>query len=289
MSAVTASSERRFAIVTDSTADLPTAIAADRAIAVVPLLVSFGDDSFEDGTISQPEFFKMMATSPALPTTSQPSVGAFSEVYEGMLAAHDEVISIHISSGLSGTVAAARQAADGFNGRVHVFDSLNLSGGLALQVLDAADAADSGLSAAEALKRLGETRKRTKMIVGLDSLENLARGGRIGKVSAFLGSLLDLKVTLTLDEDGRFTPVKRTRGEKAALAHTLDWIEQAMGGARSGRFAVGHAMTAERAGRIREAVKARFDATEVIMYEAGAVVATHTGTVWGLAVLPAST
>jgi DegV family protein with EDD domain len=279
---------RRFAIVTDSTSDLPPAIVAERGIAVVPLLVSFGEDSFADGTVTQAEFFKRMAASSALPTTSQPSVGAFVEAYEAALLLAEEVISIHISAGLSGTVAAARQAAERFEGRVHVFDSLNLSGGLALQVLDGCDAADAGLSAAEALTRLEATRSRAKMIVGLDSLENLARGGRIGKVSAFLGSLLDLKVTLTLDAEGKFTPVRRTRGEKAALVHTLDWIEEAMGGARRGTFAVGQAMTPERAGRIRDAITARFEAVDIIMYEAGSVVSTHTGTVWGVAVLPAS-
>ncbi len=278
----------RFTVVTDSTADIPATLVAERGIEVVPLLVTFGDESFADGTLTQPEFFARMAESSTLPTTSQPSVGAFTEAYERALAGAPEVISIHISSGLSGTIASARQAAEGFDGRVHIFDSRNLSGGLALQVLDAVSAADSGLTAEEALSRLERTRERAKMIVGLDSLDNLARGGRIGKVSALLGSLLDLKVTLTLDAEGTFTPVKRTHGEKAAVAHTLDWIEAAMGGARSGAFAVGHALSAERADRIRDALKARFDVTDIIMYEAGSVVSTHTGTVWGVAVLPAS-
>ena len=283
-----AGTERDFAIITDSTADLPVDVAVARSIDVVPLLVSFGDDSFPDGTLSQVQFFERMASSAKLPTTSQPSVGAFVEAYEKALRDAVEVISIHISSGLSGTVASARQAAERFAGKVHVFDSLNLSGGLALQVLDAADAADEGLSAGDTLARLEKTRDRAKMIVGLDSLDNLARGGRIGKVSAFLGSLLDLKVTLTLDAQGKFTPVKRTRGEKAALVHTLDWIEEAMGGTRAGRFAVGQAMSAERAGRIRDAIAQRFDAVEIMMYEAGSVVSTHTGSVWGVAVLPVS-
>ncbi len=280
--------ERRFAIITDSTADMPPDLAKRRGIEVVPLLVSFGADSFPDGTLTQQEFFERMAASPQLPTTSQPSVGAFVEVFERALARAGEVVSMHISSNLSGTVASARQAAERFGGRVHVFDSLTLSGGLALQVLDAADAADAGLSAEETLTRLQATRRRAKMIVGLDSLDNLARGGRIGKVSALLGSLLNLKVTLTLDEEGKFTPVKRTRGESAAIAHTLDWIEDAMGGTRSGTFAVGHAMSAERAVRIRDAIAARFDAIDIIMYEAGSVVSTHTGTAWGVAVLPVS-
>ncbi|KAF0208507.1 MAG: DegV family protein [Actinomycetota bacterium] len=281
------STDRTFAVVTDSTADIAPALASERGIEVVPLLVTFGDESLPDGVLTQPEFFARMAASPQLPTTSQPSVGAFVEAYERALATAPAVISLHISSALSGTMASARQAAEQFSGRVHVFDSLNLSWGLALQVLDAATAAVEGLSPAAALERLLKTRDRTKMIVGVDSLDNLARGGRIGKVSAFLGSLLDLKVTLTLDENGAFTPVKRTRGEKAAIAHTLEWVDQQMNGRRKGIFAVGHAMTEERAFRLRDALMARYDVTEMFVYEAGSVVAAHTGTVWGVALLPA--
>lgn len=280
------SADRSFAVVTDSTSDIAPALATERGIEVVPLLVTFGDESLPDGVLSQPEFFERMAASPQLPTTSQPSVGAFVAAYERALATAPTVISLHISSALSGTVASARQAAEQFAGRVHVFDSLNLSWGLALQVLDAAAAAVEGLSPAAALERLVRTRDRAKMIVGVDSLDNLARGGRIGKVSAFLGSLLNLKVTLTLDENGAFTPVKRTRGEKAAIAHTLEWVEQQMAGRRKGMFAVGHAMTEERALRLRDALLARYDVTEMHVYEAGSVVAAHTGTAWGVALLP---
>jgi DegV family protein with EDD domain len=280
------STESSFAVVTDSTADICPVLAAERGIEIVPLLVTFGDESFADGVLSQPEFFERMAASPRLPTTSQPSVGSFVAAYERALAAAPEVISLHISSALSGTLTSARQAAEQFAGRVHVFDSLNLSWGLALQALDAAAAATEGLATSVALERLERTRERVKMIVGVDSLDNLARGGRIGKVSAFLGSLLDLKVTLTLDESGAFTPVKRTRGEKAALAHTLEWVEQQMAGRSRGAFAVGHAMTEQRAFRLRDALLARYDATEMHVYEAGSVVAAHTGTVWSVALLP---
>lgn len=279
-------SQPRFAVVTDSTADITPELAAERGIIVVPLTVSFGDQSLPDGVLTQPEFFERMAAAPQLPTTSQPSVGAFEDAYERALTTAPAVISLHISSALSGTVGAARKAADRFPGRVHVFDSLNLSWGLALQVMDAVAAAREGLTPEAAMERLLHTRERAKMIVGLDSLENLLRGGRIGKVSAFLGSLLNLKVTLTLDEHGAFTPVKRSRGEKAALAHTLEWVDEQMAGRRKGMFAVGHAMTEERALRLRDALLARYDVTEMHVYEAGCVIAAHTGTVWGVSLLP---
>jgi DegV family protein with EDD domain len=273
--------------VTDSTSDIAPAVASKRGITVVPLQVTFGEESIADQVLTQEEFFSRMGAAPALPTTSQPSVGAFVETYERLLATADQVLSVHISDKLSGTVSAARQAAERFEGKVHVFDSLNLSGGLALQVYDAARSAVEGLDLTATVARLEKTRSRVKMIVGLDSLDNLARGGRIGKVSAFLGSMLNLKVTLTVDAEGSFQPVARTRGEKAALAHTLDWVDQQMGGARSAVFAVGHALSAERALRLRDSLMERYDVTEMHLYEAGSVISTHTGTGWGVALFPA--
>ncbi|MDP2400391.1 MAG: DegV family protein [Actinomycetota bacterium] len=281
------SSSRPFAVVTDSTSDIAPAVASERGITVVPLQVTFGEESIADQVLTQEEFFSRMAAAPALPTTSQPSVGAFVETYERLLATADQVLSVHISDKLSGTMSAARQAAERFEGKVHVFDSLNLSGGLALQVYDAARSAVEGLDLTETVARLEKTRSRVKMIVGLDSLDNLARGGRIGKVSALLGSMLNLKVTLTVDAEGSFQPVARSRGEKAALAHTLEWVDQQMGGARSAVFAVGHALSAERALRLRDSLMERYDVTEMHLYEAGSVISAHTGTGWGVALLPA--
>lgn len=275
-----------FSVVTDSTADISPEMAAERGIHVVPLSVTIDGVTLPDGTLTQSEFFDRMATAPKLPTTSQPSVGTFVDAYQRALEGAEQVISVHISNRLSGTVEAARQAAEQFGGRVHVFDSRNLSWGLGLQVIDAAHAAAEGLHVSEALERLQRMRERTKLIVGLDSLDNLAKGGRIGKVSAFLGSVLDLKVTLTVDSDGAFQPVGRSRGEKAALKHTLDWVAQQMGSARRGSFAVGFAMKSERAEWLREQIEERFEVAEMFVYSAGSVICAHTGTGWGVAVYP---
>lgn len=280
------SAVRSFAVVTDSTADIEPALAVERGIDVVPLTVSFGADSMPDGTLTQQEFFARMESAPALPTTSQPSPGAFVAAYERALETAESVVSVHISHKLSGTIESAKQAAEQFAGRVHVFDSLNLSWGLAFQVLDAARSAAEGLSPQAALESLEQVRGRVKMIVGVDSLDNLARGGRIGRVSALLGSLLNLKVTFTPDETGAFAPVGRDRGEKAALAHTLDWAAEHMGSAKRASFAIGYALNPERAERIRQAVQERFEVADLYMYAAGTVICTHTGTGWGLTVLP---
>jgi DegV family protein with EDD domain len=169
---------------------------------------------------------------------------------------------------------------------VHVFDSRNLSWGAAWQVMDAANVAREGLGVPEALARLERAREQVKLIVGLDSLDNLRRGGRIGAVSALMGALLNLKVTMTVDESGAFAPLGRSRGEKAGLQYTMDWIATQMGGARKGRFAVGHGLSEERAHRIADSIRERWDVTELVVYDAGSVVCTHTGTCWGVAVWP---
>lgn len=276
----------RFAVVTDSTADISPSIAADESVTVVPLSVSFRDETFVDGVLSQSEFFERMAASPELPHTSQPPVGAFVEAFERALETADQVISVNISNRLSGTIESARQAAEQFAGKVHVFDSLNLSWGLAWQVLDAAASARRGLDVDAALASLESVRDRVRLIVGLDSLDNLARGGRIGRVSAFLGSMLDLKVTLTVGADGAFVPVARSRGEQRALRHTLDWLALQVGDSSRASFAIGYASDKGRAERLANAIRERFDVARIVVYEAGSVICTHTGSGWGVAVLP---
>lgn len=273
-------------VVTDSTADISSELVAQYGIEVVPLSVTIGDDTMPDGTLTQPEFFARMAKAANLPTTSQPPVGQFVDVYEHALSTFDEVISLHISSKLSGTFDSARQAAEAFQGRVHVFDSRNLSWGLGLQVLYACREAAAGVSAQAVMERLEGVRERVRLIVGLDSLHNLAKGGRIGSVSAFLGSVLDLKVTFTVDAEGSFAPVGRSRGEKAALRNTLDWVSKQMGNATRGRFAVGYAMHPERAQWLADEIRKRFEALDLYVYETGTVIASHTGTGWGIALLP---
>ena len=277
---------RRIAVVTDSTSDIAPELAERYRITVVPLTVTIGDESFVDGVLTQQEFFDRMNAAHRLPTTSQPAAGAFSEAYARALETADHVISVHISSKLSGTIGAAHAAAEQFAGRVHVFDSLNLSWGCAWQVREAARCAAEGAALETALERIASVRDRVRLIVGLDGLENLAKGGRIGRVGAFVGSILNLKVTLTVAPDGAFVPLARSRGEKAALKHTLEWIAEQMGTAEKGRFAVGHALSPERALWLRDEISKRFRVAEMVVYEAGSVICTHTGTGWGVAVLP---
>ena len=277
---------RSFAVVADSTSDIAPQLAADYGITVVPLNVMIGDESFTDGVLSQQQFFDRMKAAERLPTTSQPAVGAFTDAYSRALETADQVISVHISSKLSGTLESAYAAAEQSAGRVHVFDSLNLSWGCAWQVVEAARCAAEGIGVEAALERIAGVRDRVGLIVGVDSLDNLTKGGRIGRVGAFLGSLLNLKVTFTVGPDGAFVPVARSRGERAALEHTLGWVSEKMGTSTSGRFAVGHMLSRERALWLADEIAKRFEVTEMVVYETGSVISTHTGTGWGVAVLP---
>jgi DegV family protein with EDD domain len=275
------------AIVTDSTSDLPPGMAEQNGIVVVPLMVAIDGVTYHDGEMAPEEYFRRMGAAKELPSTSQPSVGDFVETYTRVLETAAEIVSIHISSKLSGTMDSALQAAEQFGGRVHVFDSLNLSGGLGMQVIEVARAAADGLSVAEVLKVAASARDRVRMIVGLDRLDNLAKGGRIGAVSAFMGGLLNLKVTLTVDSEGKFEPVARTRGNTAALDHTVEWVRGHMGERGRGKICVLHAQSEAKALALRDRLAALLDVTEMNVAEVGVVIATHTGTGWGVAVLPA--
>lgn len=278
---------RRVAVVTDSTADITPQLATDEGVTIVRLITTFPDgQAFRDGDLTQVEFFERMGRARALPTTSQPPVGDFEEVYERLLETFSHVVSIHISGRLSGTIESARQAAERFGDRVSIVDSRNLSWGLGWQVILAARAAAMSAAATDVVAAAERARQRARLTVGLDRLDNLARGGRIGAVSAFLGGLLDLRVLFTVDEDGSFAPVARVRGKKAALRETLEFVKREMQGAKNGVFCVVRALSEDVAIQLRDGLESMFDTTEMLVMETGVVVATHTGTGWGIGFAP---
>ncbi len=277
---------RPVTIVTDSCCDLPADLIGRLGITVVPLSFAIDGTTYHDGDITSSEFYRLMKASPDLPKTSQPPVGAFIDAYHKVLETASEVVSVHVSSKLSGTIGSAREAARQIGGRIHLVDSLNLSMGEGLQVLEGARAAAGGSPIDAVARAVESARRRVDMIVGLDSLENLARGGRIGRVSAFFGGLLDLKVTLTVGEDGAFEPVARTRGTQAALEHTIDWVASKMGGRTRGEFSVAHFEEPDNAEWLRCRLEELYEVTEMHLVETGPVIATHCGTGWGVTVLP---
>lgn len=211
-------------IVTDSTADLPNAVTAEHGITVVPLTVLFGDEELLDGIdITSEQFFKRMQRERQLPTTSQPSIGAFRETYERLIAeGATEILSIHVSEKLSGTLVSARQGADGLDGaRIVHIDSKQLSIALGLGVIAAAAAARDGGGIDDVAASVEDRFRRTRIFFLPETLEYLRRGGRIGRAAELVGSLLKVRPVLTV-EDGEVVPLARIRTRRKGIEALLD-------------------------------------------------------------------
>lgn len=276
------SREQTVGLVADSVADIPAELAEELGITIVPLSVTVGGETFVDGQLTMPEFFERMNAAKSVPTTSQPSVGAFVSAFEGALARYTDVVCVTISGKLSGTLESALEAARRLGDRVHVIDSMTLSWAEGLQSVLAAKAASAGASLEEVKRVVESARDKVHMVVGLDTLENLAKSGRIGRVSAMLGGMLNIKVLLTVDSDGAFEPVTRARGTRAALQASVDWLAEKIDERKRAAFGVLHAASHDKAKWLEAAVRERFNVAELVVIETGPVIGTHTGTGWGL-------
>ena len=267
--------ERGVAIVTDSTADLPPVLAAARSISVVPLTLHFDGKSLLDGVdITPEEFYRKLPSASTHPTTSQPSPGRFAETYSALLEDHDAVVSIHISEKLSGTYASARQAADMTDPkRVHVIDSEVVSMSLGLVALVASALAAQKLDAAAIEGRVLAMRPHVQTYFSVATLEFLRRGGRIGRASALLGSVLQVKPVLCI-RDGLVTPLERVRTFDRALNRVVELTREVNTG-KGVCLIVGHAdaqADAERVARELEPI-----ADTLMIQPLGPVVGAHAG------------
>ena len=204
-------------IVTDSTSDMSPALIAKYGITVVPLTIAFGSESFRDGVDLKPdEFYARLQTTKQLPTTSQPPPALFQHAYEHLVS-RGEIVSIHLSHKLSGTIEAARAAAREIAAdKISVVDSGSVSMGLGLCVLAAARLAESGGTRDACAAAAESVAARLHVAVAFESLEYLRRGGRIGRARAFLGGLLRLKPILTV-KDGEVFPATRVRSRSKAI------------------------------------------------------------------------
>ncbi len=266
-------------IVTDSTADLPKEVAQRMGITVVPLNVQFGTQVYRDGLdMEAEEFYQRLQKANPLPTTSQPSVGAFLECYRHLAARGEPIVSIHVSSKLSGTWNSAQQARqhpDVVSGRVpiEVVDSESVSMGLGLIVLAAAEAAAAGESLQEVVKTARQAAAKTRVLFLVDTLEYLQRGGRIGKAQAFLGSVLNIKPLLEVRE-GEVLPVERVRTRSKALER-LSSLVQDLGPATS--LAVGYSTTRDEAQALAQRLAPQLATGKPHVIRIGPVVGTYAG------------
>lgn len=266
---------REVAIVTDSTADLPPGLAASRSISVVPLTLNFDGQALLDGVdITPGEFYRRLPNATTHPTTSQPSPGQFAEVYNRLLADHDAVVSIHISEKLSGTFESAQQGAEMTDAtRVHVIDSNVVSMSLGLVTLAAATLASRGVDAEAIVDKVEAMRGEVQTYFSVATLEFLRRGGRIGRASALLGSVLQVKPVLCI-RDGLVTPLERVRTFERALSRVVE-LARAVDRGKGICAIVGHAgadADAERVGRELEPI-----AETLMIQPLGPVVGAHAG------------
>ena len=217
-------------IVTDSTADLSSEQIAQYSIHVVPLSIQIDGKTLIDGVDVQAEpFLEMMRTSKELPKSSQPAVGVFQELYDELGKNGDKILSIHMTGGMSGTVKSAQAAAEITNSDVTVIDSRFISYALSFQVIEAAQKAQQGMHIEDIVKHLDKVRENTKLFVVVDTLDNLVKGGRIGKGRALIGSLLSIKPIASL-EGGEYTPVHKARSHKQVVQYLFkQFIEDTEG------------------------------------------------------------
>jgi DegV family protein with EDD domain len=269
------------AVVCDTTAYLPDALVAERGIQRISLYVSIDDRQEAEAEITDfADFYERLRASEGGATTSQPSIGDFAAVYEPLLEAGREIVSIHISAGISGTFEAAGQARDrlteeGKGGeRIRVFDSRSAAGGMGLCVLAASAAAAAGGDGEAVLARTERAREELKMWFAIDTLEYLRRGGRIGGARAWIGSALKIKPILTLEEE--ITPIERVRTRNRSIERLLDYARQHHEDGYDA-WVVQHIQDFDTAGRLIDDAREIFGCEPAFVSEIGAVLGAHVG------------
>jgi len=258
-------------------------------IVQAPLYIQFPEGEVNSADISADEFYnRLEAMRPAIPSTALPSSGVFTEIYEKIAEGSKSILSIHVSSGLSGTINSARMGAEQVKAAiVNVFDSMTLSGGERFQVLAAAKASKKEWSLKAILERLEKIREKTEVIYTLETLEYLARGGRIGRVQALMGSVLKIKPVIHVDhKDGKYSTVAKGRTVTQNLGVIVDHIAE-MYGSIPLWATVLHGRFAEGADSLAKSMSARLNIKKMEILRISPVLGVHTGPgIVGTAVVP---
>lgn len=267
----------RVAVVTDSSAYLPTDLSADLGIAVVSLYCELEGEAREPETGGEfGSFYDRLEASGGVATSSPPTIDDFTAAYERTLAGGGEIVSVHISSGLSETCANARAAAaqPGVAGRVEVVDSASTCGDLALVALAAARGAAAGESAKQVAERARSARQEAKLWFLVETLDHLQRGGRIGTAAAWIGSTLQIKPILTVESE--ITAVERVRTRDRALERLIELMRQrrALG---ADAWWVQHTRCREEADRLEQRLREVFRRPPEFVSEIGPAIGAHVG------------
>jgi len=265
-------------LVTDSTAYIPQELRAKYDMHVISMKICIEDKTYnEEGDITKDEFYRLLADVSTAPTTSQPAVGEFLALYEPLVENEDdEVISIYISEGISGTVPNAQMAAQQVApGRIHVVDSRTAAGGLTILVLAAGEAIAAGKSVEEVLAMLDRMVDESCAYFMVEDLAYLHKGGRINTASRFLGTLLSIKPILYMYE-GKIQALDKTRTSAKARGRVLDEVAGKLGD-RPAHVVVAHIQAAEAAGEMAQRARERLNCATIHMQEVGPVIGTHVG------------
>ncbi|MFS0645855.1 DegV family protein [Siminovitchia sp. 179-K 8D1 HS] len=264
-------------IITDSSCDLSREEAKKLGVNIVPLTISIGEQSYEDGVdITPGAFIEEMKRAAMLPKSSQPSSGEFASIYEELSKDGSELLSIHLSGKLSGTVATAKMAADSANAKVTVIDSSFISKALAFQVREAAMMAKNAFSSKEIVEKINLVRKNTRLFVVVDTLENLVKGGRIGKGRALIGSLLNIKPIAVLEE-GEYSPVGKVRSHSQAISFIMSRFVEDIKGKTLKYAGIAHADGLKFAEKLKHQIEQTTGFQSVEINITSPVISTHTG------------
>ncbi len=276
-------------IVTDCAADLPAEELKSLDIVEAPLYIQFPDGEVNSADLTADQFYdRLEAMRPAIPSTAQPSSGIFASIYRKLAETSRQILSIHVSSGLSGTIQSARAGGDQVdNAEVTTVDAMTLSGGQRFQVLAAAWAARAGWSIKAILERLQKIRENTEVVYTLDTLEYLARGGRIGRVQALMGSVLKIKPVIRVDHaDGRYSTVAKGRTLTQNLGTIVEHVAQ-MYGSIPLWATVLHGRLSESAETLAKSMQSQLNVKKMEVLRISPVLGVHTGPgIVGAAVVP---
>lgn len=267
----------KIKIVTDSSCTMKQSVRDELEIKMMPLSVMIDGVVYrDDDSLSGEHFMEMMKESKALPKTSQPPIGEFVEVYDELGKDGSEIISIHMTQALSGTVEAARQASNLTESKVTVIDSDFTDQGLSFLVIRAAEMAQAGASADEIIAEVERMRENSKLYIAIAGLDNLVKGGRISRVTGMLSNFLNIKAVMDLDK-GKLIPVTKGRGNKTFIK----WFEGLKADLSKlnnvGRIGISHANAADLAEYFRSGLAEIFPDKEITVLHTNPVIATHTG------------
>ena len=265
----------KIKIVTDSSLTIEPELVEKYDITVIPLSVMIDGVVYSDSDLKEEgKFLNMMRNSKELPKTSQPPVGVFAEVYENLMKnGADHIVSIHITHTLSGTVEAARQGANLAGADVTVIDSTFTDQCQKFQVVQAAKLAQEGGSLEEVIAKIEEVRQKSELFIGVSTLENLVKGGRIGRVTGLISSLLNIKVVMEM-VDCELNPIIKGRGLKTFNKWLDNFIEYAKG-KKVAEIGISYCVTADMANGFKE--KLQVLGAPIAVLETGSIIQTHTG------------